>query len=514
MPPEGREVMSRRITAAVTAGALTLILATGGASGGASSPGQQPPKNVTPPSVSGTARVPYALTASTGTWQGKRLKYAYQWLRCDSTGAGCNAISGSTSTTKALSASDVGYTLRVIVTATNRNGSAAATSAQSPVVASGANPPPPPPPPPVPPSNDTLPATSGTAQEGQTLTASAGTWSGTTPMTYIYQWQRCDSAGAACAAIAGATGTTYVLTAGDVGHTARVSVTASNSAGSATAASAATVPVTSGSRLAALATYNGFDGYIATVTNTVPYETIHYDSNGNYVRGWDAQHFPAVSGSAGQGLRQTVYTTDGGPNASSALDGISMNSYKSYVHSAKGESTWYRVKMKFPSGKFWPSPGEWNWIFEWHNDTHTSSFGTCKSMAFGVTAFSTTDRRLHFRPAGGNCASPVYEHFYTSSLQLDHWYDILIRIVWDTKASNNGGQGLIELYIDGQPPLNFTNPHPFPTLLSNPDGTYDHPGHALYNYRRNDWTTAQGNTSSSIDFDEWYVGPSRESVGG
>jgi Hypothetical glycosyl hydrolase family 15 len=236
--------MSRRITA-VTAAALTLVLATAVASGGSRSPGKQPPKNQTPPSISGSAQVPNTLTANTGTWQGKALRYAYQWLRCDSTGAGCSAIGGATSSTKALSTADVGRTLRVIVTASNRNGSAAATSAQTAVVVSAASPPPPPPPTTaLPPSNTSLPTISGTAQQGQTMTSGTGSWSGTTPMTYSYQWQRCDSGGGSCAPVAGATSSTDLLGSADVGSTMRVSVTASNSVGSATASSAATAVVT------------------------------------------------------------------------------------------------------------------------------------------------------------------------------------------------------------------------------------------------------------------------------
>ncbi|MDP9259180.1 MAG: DNRLRE domain-containing protein [Actinomycetota bacterium] len=90
------------------------------------------------------------------------------------------------------------------------------------------------------PANETAPSISGSAQEGQALTATAGTWSGTQPITNVYQWRRCDSTGGSCVDIAGANNTTYTLTGDDVGNTLLVAVTASNSAGSSTATTAPT----------------------------------------------------------------------------------------------------------------------------------------------------------------------------------------------------------------------------------------------------------------------------------
>jgi subtilisin family serine protease len=93
------------------------------------------------------------------------------------------------------------------------------------------------------PSSTGVPAISGSAQAGQTLTVSTGTWSGTTPITYASQWKRCDSSGAACVDVAGTTGSTYTLASSDVGFTLRASVVATNAYGSATATSAATAVV-------------------------------------------------------------------------------------------------------------------------------------------------------------------------------------------------------------------------------------------------------------------------------
>jgi Right handed beta helix region/Protein of unknown function (DUF1565) len=75
------------------------------------------------------------------------------------------------------------------------------------------------------------PQITGTAMQGSTLTATAGTWSGA-PTTMVFAWRRCDAAGASCAPIPGATSATYVPVLADVGATLRVQVTASNAAGS------------------------------------------------------------------------------------------------------------------------------------------------------------------------------------------------------------------------------------------------------------------------------------------
>ena len=67
--------------------------------------------------------------------------------------------------------------------------------------------------------------------------AASGSWNGTPTITFTYQWFACDSTGTVCTAIVGATGTTYVLTAADVGQFLQVQVTATNSGGTAVASS-------------------------------------------------------------------------------------------------------------------------------------------------------------------------------------------------------------------------------------------------------------------------------------
>ncbi len=93
------------------------------------------------------------------------------------------------------------------------------------------------------PANNSLPTISGALLVGTTLSANAGTWSGSTPLAFQYQWLRCDSGGATCHPISGATAQTYQLQTGDLGDTARVQLIASNPDGSATATSDPTATI-------------------------------------------------------------------------------------------------------------------------------------------------------------------------------------------------------------------------------------------------------------------------------
>jgi hypothetical protein len=177
-----------------------------------------PPSNTRRPSLSGTAKDGSTLTASDGRWTTSPTSFGYEWLRCGSGGANCAQIAGANSKRYTLTTADVGHRIRVEVIAKNSSGSTSATSAASNIVrASGSAP-----------HNTSAPAISGVAKEGQTLTTSTGSWTGSSPITYTYQWLRCDGAGANCTVIAGATGQSYNLTAADVVHTMRVTVRAAN----------------------------------------------------------------------------------------------------------------------------------------------------------------------------------------------------------------------------------------------------------------------------------------------
>jgi hypothetical protein len=81
---------------------------------------------------------------------------------------------------------------------------------------------------PGPPEPITYPTITGTAREGQTLTATSGVWTGA-PSSFAYQWGRCENS---CDPIPGAASQTYALTSADVGHYVYLVVTATNAGGS------------------------------------------------------------------------------------------------------------------------------------------------------------------------------------------------------------------------------------------------------------------------------------------
>lgn len=116
-----------------TAGVLAALLSFF-ANGSSAAKSQATPVNTAPPTVSGTPVVGATLTGVAGTWTGSGIRYSYQWLRCDSTGAGCAPISGGTATTLVLTAADLGSTLRFSVVAASRKGSTSATSDPTGVV--------------------------------------------------------------------------------------------------------------------------------------------------------------------------------------------------------------------------------------------------------------------------------------------------------------------------------------------------------------------------------------------
>ncbi len=161
------------------------------------------------------------------------------------------------------------------------------------------------------PVNTSPPTLSGAAVVGETLTALPGDWTGA-PLTYTYQWQRCDSSGSGCTDIAGQTDAGYEVDGGDLGSTLRVVVTATNTAtppesAAATSSQTAVVtaptvpvntaePVISGSPVegATLSTTTGTWSSVGTISYA--YQWLRCDPSGGLPDGSDCS---TISGATG-----------------------------------------------------------------------------------------------------------------------------------------------------------------------------------------------------------------------
>ena len=228
-------------------GGIESVASTGGTVNNVATSGVTPDwQSVVPvagaaPTILGTAQTGQLLTATNGSWIGAdptHFPYTYQWLRCDSSGNNCNTTVG-TSSTYAVASADVGSRLVVVVTGRNTAGSTPSNNSNATaIVTTGAL---------SAPVNTSYPVislpftnTSGAPNIGDLLTVSNGTWSGSFPMTFTYQWKKCDSTNGPCYVIPGATRSTFTVTTDLYGMAVRAEVTAKNSVGSVAQNSAGT----------------------------------------------------------------------------------------------------------------------------------------------------------------------------------------------------------------------------------------------------------------------------------
>ena len=175
------------------------------------------PASTSPPTISGPLQHGKQLTGFAGTWVGSgAIAYAYQWYRCDPSGAHCKAVHGATRATYTQARRDVGQTLAVAVRASDPTGTTTSyTGIAGPIAAANA-----------PLVATSQPAVAGTPAPGQTLTATNGGWS-PNPTAFAYQWLRCNPNGRLCAPIPGATASSYAATPADAGRGLVLSIRAS-----------------------------------------------------------------------------------------------------------------------------------------------------------------------------------------------------------------------------------------------------------------------------------------------
>jgi hypothetical protein len=93
-----------------------------------------PLTNTARPTITGAARVGQELTASEGTWTGNPTSFAFQWQRCDVDSLTCPNVIGATGRSYGVRIADLGFRLRVEVTARTDNRSGTATSNATAIV--------------------------------------------------------------------------------------------------------------------------------------------------------------------------------------------------------------------------------------------------------------------------------------------------------------------------------------------------------------------------------------------
>jgi WD40 repeat protein/hemolysin type calcium-binding protein len=184
------------------------------------------PPTVTLPFGDAEPSVGKSVFAGIGTWGGETpITFKYQWKKCDTTGIqSCFDIPGATSSVYFVTADTYKFALRVQVTGTNSIGTAVDQSVPTPPVRMD------------PPRLGDTPPITGQNVVGQTLSVGQGFWTGGPPITFTYQWRRCDAFGnlESCVPIPGATSNSYQLTVADLDKTLRAYITGSNAAGSET----------------------------------------------------------------------------------------------------------------------------------------------------------------------------------------------------------------------------------------------------------------------------------------
>ena len=215
-----------------------------------STPASSAPVNVVPPKViifgsTGIPVVGVTVSSSLGTWTGGSLTYTYQWKKCQPKDGPCYRILTpvANSSTFLPTGDLIGWSLRVEITAKNSFGETTAQSESTPLVIGN------------PPVNTVRPRISVATTNptvGQQLTVDNGSWTGLSPITYSFQWRRCDPPGTlpSCVPIAGAVTNTYTLTENDLGVTVRVFVTATNPGGATTVFTDHTFPTIPAPRFA------------------------------------------------------------------------------------------------------------------------------------------------------------------------------------------------------------------------------------------------------------------------
>jgi hypothetical protein len=438
----------------------TAVGASNGVSPSSMAPGQNAPVETTPPSISGTLVQGETLTADPGTWAGPTQSYAFQWARCNSSGAACSPIAEAIAQAYTLVATDVGSMLRVVVTASNKNGSGVATSDPTGVVAVAVAPST---------TSTTTPQTTTTTPTPTTTTLPTTT---TTPAPGSPYWVGDFRNGDYCNYFA-------VFEANSVNT--------------------------------ALASWGGLGGCEYTPWAQSTSQRVNLTHN------------PAPpAGSASTWVsRQEIRTTDS-DWAGTGLDKSTIrltNQQTCNGPCAMGTTRWFRFSFWLPNnnptGEFFNWPGnDWETFFSIHTSSNlyepitgtvrksTGEYtGNPRVMMFtleGATAGSAEEwvPFLNLTDAAGNRVTSSY----------NRWHTLILGVTFSDQGSIGSSPGHLTIIFDGETVYDKARP----TARAGDTGEYL----AFQNYKNHSAAYWNGAGSSTLYFADARIGYTRADVGG
>jgi len=382
----GRSPLCWRVSAILVLAALGAIPSAAAGTGSDSAPGQSAPIASTPPSISGRYVEGRTLTANEGTWRGPARTYTFQWLRCNSAGSMCSPITSASDQEYATTATDIGSTSRVVVIATNKNGSAIATSDATPRIAAAL-------------SVQSYTSTSVSTTTTTTTTTTAATTTAPTPTSTSIE-----------------TTTTPTTTTTPATTTSSAQISAPYFVGNFDTGNLSQWPKLDDAQL----------------SRTPP----------------GVQVVPSpVFGSSFAAKVVALDSPDSSTSGDASF--VEEDTYDGLSWQMQGD-VWHRFQVLLPSGSnpnfsgsFTVNPG-WDMFLEWHNPPCPSGCsGGYGSSYVGVYR----DNHLALQVAGGSGASPTLLMAKDSNpLLYDHWYDILVRFVY----SDDPHAGWYEWWVDGE----------------------------------------------------------------
>jgi hypothetical protein len=194
------------------------------------------------------------------------------------------------------------------------------------------------------PTNHAPPTISGTTAVGQVLSASPGSWNGTTPITFTYSWKQCDANGAACKNVPNNEHSTFTLVSTNSGNTMRVHVTATNADGAGGISSAQTAVISASSPPPTTTTTPASNG-CTTSGGTVPIANVTSPAHLE-IDGFQVNPSPVTFGTRTLSVR--VHITGCGGNVQGALVYVTAVPYNMFGVPAEqmtGSDGWATLTM-------------------------------------------------------------------------------------------------------------------------------------------------------------------------